>query len=125
MPLMLVELILSAVVGLLVGSFLATLVLRLPEKRPVIVDRSACPKCGHRLGALELIPVVSWLAQGRRCRACGAQISGFYPLMEIASALVAVAAIWSVPWPAAALACFGGWVLLTAVAMAVQKRLVS
>lgn len=121
MSLIFLELIVSAIVGLLVGSFLATLVLRLPDRRPVIVDRSACPACGHRLGALELVPVVSWLAQGRRCRACGARISGFYPLMEIASALVAVATIWFVPWPAAAFACFGGWILLTGTALAVRK----
>jgi len=120
---MLPELIAAAVIGLLVGSFLATLVLRLPRRLPVILDRSACPHCGHRLGARELVPVVSWLVQGRRCRTCGARISPFYPLMEIAAALAAALAVWSTPWPWAALACIGGWATLTAGALVLRKLL--
>ena len=116
-------LILSAVIGLLVGSFLATLVLRLPRRLPVVMDRSACPHCGHKLGALELIPVASWLIQGRRCRACGGPISAFYPLMEIASAFVALMAVWWAPWPEAIVACFGGWGILTLGALAARKWL--
>lgn len=124
MSVMLFELIVSAVVGLLVGSFLATLVLRLPKRLPIIMDRSACPQCGHKLGAFELVPVASWLAQGRRCRWCRAPISPFYPLMEIASALVAVAAVWSTPWPGVLAVCFGGWIALTGGAWVARKWIV-
>src|SRR4051794_11786691 len=94
-----VILLLSAVVGLLVGSFLATAVLRIPKHQPVVVARSACPACGHLLTPRELIPVLSWVFQNARCRACGARISPFYPTMEIASALIAVAGAWWMPWP--------------------------
>src|SRR5580765_4281626 len=118
-----IGLLFSAIVGLLVGSFLAALVLRLPKRLPIVMDRSACPKCGHRLGALELIPVVSWLIQRRRCRACGGRISAFYPLMEMASALIALAAFWRMPWFEAAPACVAGWTVLAFGAWAIRKRL--
>jgi leader peptidase (prepilin peptidase)/N-methyltransferase len=117
------ELVLSTAVGLLVGSFLAVLVLRLPKRLPVVIARSACPQCGHELGALELVPVLSWLIQRRRCRACGGRISGFYPFMEIASALVALAAFWEMDWPEAVLACIAGWSALVVGAWAIRKWL--
>src|SRR6185312_13994896 len=56
--------------------------------------RSACPACGHRIGALDNVPVMSWLALRGRCRGCGAAISSRYPLVEIAGALAAAGAIW-------------------------------
>jgi leader peptidase (prepilin peptidase)/N-methyltransferase len=116
-------LVFPAVVGLLIGSFLAALVLRLPKGMPIMMARSACPNCGHRLGAHELVPVLSWLVQRRRCRACGGRISAFYPFMEIASALIALAAFWWLPWLKAALACLAGWSFLAIGAMAIRNRL--
>jgi leader peptidase (prepilin peptidase)/N-methyltransferase len=107
-----VVLSLCALIGLPVGSFLATLVLRLPKREPVVFDRSACPRCGHVLGPTELIPVVSWLLQKRRCRTCGGEISAFYPAMEIASALVAVAAAWFISWPLFLVGWVVGWAVL-------------
>jgi leader peptidase (prepilin peptidase)/N-methyltransferase len=53
-----------------VGSFIATLVIRLPQGAPVLWARSACDHCGTVLRPLELIPVVSWAALGGRCRQC-------------------------------------------------------
>jgi leader peptidase (prepilin peptidase)/N-methyltransferase len=123
MPQTLIVSILAAIVGLLVGSFLATMVLRLPRRQPVVMDRSACPLCGHRLGASELIPLASWFIQRRRCRACGGRISAFYPLMEILSAAVALASFQLQTWPTAIAACLGGWFLLTLSASATRKWL--
>jgi leader peptidase (prepilin peptidase)/N-methyltransferase len=105
-------LLMAGTIGLLVGSFLATAVLRLPKRQPVVLARSACPACGHRLGASELIPVLSWVVQKRRCRACGIGISSFYPLMEAASAAITVAAAWWIPWPGFIAAWFAGWIAL-------------
>jgi leader peptidase (prepilin peptidase)/N-methyltransferase len=107
---------LSALIGLLVGSFLAVLVLRLPKREPIVFARSACPRCGHALGPAELIPVVSWLLQRRRCRTCGGAISAFYPAMEIASALIAAGAVWLAPWPEFVVFCLLGWAMLCAAA---------
>ena len=104
----------AALVGLVVGSFLGTLVLRPPKGLPVVSGRSMCPACGHQLKAGELIPVVSWLVQRRRCRACAQPIPAFYPAMEIAGALVAALSLAVVPWPFWLAACAGGWLLLVA-----------
>jgi leader peptidase (prepilin peptidase)/N-methyltransferase len=48
--------------------------------------RSECPKCGHVLSAVELIPVVSWIIQGGKCRHCGRAIHWRYPMIELTSA---------------------------------------
>ena len=50
-----------------IGSFLGTLIVRLPEGRPVVLDRSRCDACGEVLGARDLVPIFSWLLlKGRR-----------------------------------------------------------
>lgn len=94
----------AGLLGLLVGSFLNVVIHRLPkmmerewaaqcadlrgeapppvERYNLVVPRSACPSCGHRIGAIENIPVVSWLALRGRCRGCGAPISPRYPIVE-------------------------------------------
>ena len=61
----------------------------------LVVPRSACPACGHRIGALENIPVVSWLALRGKCAACKAPISARYPLVELLGGVArALAACW-------------------------------
>ncbi len=60
----------------------------------LVVPRSRCPHCGHRITALENIPVLSWLWLRGRCSACKAPIPVRYPLIETLSALLALAAIW-------------------------------
>lgn len=99
-----------------IGSFLGTLVLRLPAGAPVLLARSACPRCGARLGAAELVPLLSWVAQRGRCRHCDAPIPRFYPTIELAALGVALWAA-SVAEGAALLAsCLLGWALLTLAA---------
>ncbi|MBV9991202.1 MAG: prepilin peptidase [Alphaproteobacteria bacterium] len=109
----------AGLIGLAVGSFLGVLVLRLPHRQPVAMARSQCPHCGHVLRPGELIPVASWLIQRRRCRACGATLSAFYPVMELAAAAVAIGAAVFLPWPESIFACLAGWALLVAVGLAV------
>lgn len=75
-----------AVLGALIGSFSNVLIHRLPKKQSVAFPPSACPNCGHRLGPLDLVPVLSWVALGRKCRYCGAPINGRYPLVELLTA---------------------------------------
>ena len=102
--------------GLLVGSFLNVVIHRLPrmmeadwhaqcaelrgEATPdaprynLWLPRSACPKCGHLITALENIPLVSWLWLRGRCSACGTPISARYPLVELLTALLSAAVAW-------------------------------
>ena len=55
---------------------------------------SRCGACGHRIGAIENIPVVSWLVLRAKCRACGAKISMRYPAIELLTGILFAAAAW-------------------------------
>jgi leader peptidase (prepilin peptidase)/N-methyltransferase len=102
--------------GLCVGSFLNVVIHRLPkmlergwreecaelagqplapqEPYNLVLPRSGCPKCGHRITALENIPLVSWLALRGKCSECKARISAKYPLVEALAGLGAAYAAW-------------------------------
>jgi leader peptidase (prepilin peptidase)/N-methyltransferase len=109
-------LLMLGVLGLVVGSFVGSLVLRVPRGEPVMLARSSCPHCGHQLTAIELIPVVSWIIQRRRCRNCDSRLSAFYPIVELLAGAVAVAAgsVLHGLWIAAG--CLTGWGILALAA---------
>lgn len=69
--------------GLCVGSFLNVVIWRLPRGQSLVSPPSRCPRCGHRISALENIPVFSWLWLRGRCRGCHLPISWRYPLVEL------------------------------------------
>jgi leader peptidase (prepilin peptidase)/N-methyltransferase len=107
-------------VGLVMGSFLGTLVLRLPQGRPVLFARSQCASCGQVLTPLQLVPIFSWLMHRGSCANCGARISLFYPAMELAAAGVAVWAAQYVQGVALWLTLALGWTLLALAVMDVR-----
>ena len=74
---------LVGVLGALIGSFANVVIYRLPRGESVVFPGSHCPGCGRRLGALELVPVLSWLGLRGRCRGCRARISARYPAVEL------------------------------------------
>ena len=84
--------VVCGVLGLAVGSFLNVVIHRVPEKQSVVRPRSRCPKCGTELASRDNIPVLSWLLLRGRCRTCGEPISARYPLIELATAALFVAA---------------------------------
>lgn len=111
--------IVAGLFGLIIGSFLNVVIYRLPvmmerewrtectrllhpdsteekiaEPFNLVVPRSRCPHCGHYITALENIPVLSYLWQRGRCTDCGKAISIRYPLIEIASATLAMLTAW-------------------------------
>lgn len=71
--------------GLIIGSFLNVVILRHSIRS--LAGRSGCLSCRAQLHAVDLVPIVSWLALRGRCRACGSGISMLYPLVEGATAL--------------------------------------
>lgn len=80
----------SIVMGLLIGSFLTVVAERVPEGGSVVAPPSRCGNCGLRLGPIDLVPVVSWLALRGRCRQCGTKI-GIEPIvLEVATATIFV-----------------------------------
>ena len=85
---------LLGVLGLAVGSFLNVVVHRVPAGVSIVAPPSACPSCTHPVRAYDNVPVVSWLVLGGRCRDCSAAIGIRYPLVELATGLLFVAAGW-------------------------------
>src|SRR3989344_367611 len=73
--------------GSIVGSFLNVIILRLGTGMAP-TGRSQCFSCGKQLGALDLVPIFSFLVLRGRCRYCGTRISIQYPIVEILSGLV-------------------------------------
>jgi leader peptidase (prepilin peptidase)/N-methyltransferase len=83
-----------AVCGALVGSFLNVLILRDDRRGTIITGRSECATCKKQLRWYELIPVVSFLIQGGRCRKCKTTLSWQYPAVELLTAAAFVFAFW-------------------------------
>jgi leader peptidase (prepilin peptidase)/N-methyltransferase len=96
--------VLAAVTGLLVGSFLNVCVHRLPLGRSIVFPGSHCPACGAPIAPYDNVPVLSWLYLRGRCRTCRAPISVRYPSIELANAILWVAAVRTAPSPADAAA---------------------
>jgi len=82
-------LIILALFGLLLGSFINVVILRMRTGMG-LGGRSQCMSCCHVLGWRDLIPVVSYLAQGGRCRYCDAKICWPYWSVELIAALIPV-----------------------------------
>ena len=106
----------ALVLGLVIGSFLNVVIARLPqmmenewqdqanelrgepvaerERFNLVTPRSRCPSCGHAIGALENIPLVSWVVLRGRCSSCGSAISPRYPVVELMSGALCALAAW-------------------------------
>ncbi len=105
--------------GLLIGSFLNVVILRLPARLEwkwrrdsrellelpetddgtaapagLVIDRSRCPHCAHQLSAFDNIPLLSFLVLRGRCRYCRAPISWQYPAVELLTGLAFAACVW-------------------------------
>ena len=112
----------AVLLGLMVGSFLNVVIHRLPkmlerqwraecadlagtapppaERYNLVVPRSSCPKCGHRITALENVPIASYLALGGKCSQCGAPIARRYPVVEALSGALSGYIAWRYGWTA-------------------------
>lgn len=106
--------ILFAVLGLIFGSFIAAVTVRMPREEDIVLARSRCMSCGETLKPWQLVPVFSWLIQRGRCAMCGAAVSPRYLLIECAAAAIGVWAALSgagdLTWTIATAAL--GWQLL-------------
>ena len=101
--------IVMGLLGLIFGSFIAAVTVRLPRDEDIVFGRSHCLSCGETLKPWQLVPVVSWLVQRGRCALCGAAVSPRYILIECGAAAIGVwAALWGHD---------GGWLLVGATAV--------
>jgi leader peptidase (prepilin peptidase)/N-methyltransferase len=87
-----IRVIVALPLGLVFGSFLTVAIHRVPAGESIVRPRSRCPRCGAQLRAVDNVPLISWLLLRGRCHACGARISFVYPLTEVATAALFVAA---------------------------------
>lgn len=125
----------AGLLGLMVGSFLNVVIHRLPKmmeaewrancaslndapapetpRYNLVAPRSACPFCGHAIGALENIPVLSYLALGGKCKGCKARISPRYPLVELLTGAMTAAIAWQLGYGGSAVAAWlFAWALI-------------
>ncbi|MEO8460446.1 MAG: A24 family peptidase [Dokdonella sp.] len=139
---------LTGILGLLVGSFLNVVILRLPARLEhdwrnqahqvlgtdvptadtappdLVFTGSHCRSCKHKLSAFDNIPLLSWVFLRGRCRYCKAAISWQYPLVELLSALMSIAIAWKFGygWPLAAGLVFT-WILIAAAGIDARTQL--
>ena len=107
---------LALVLGLCIGSFLNVVIHRLPkmlerewraecaslagqeipkaEPYNLFVPRSACPSCGHKITALENVPLISWAVLRGKCSSCKARIGAKYPVVELLAGIAAAYSAW-------------------------------
>jgi len=83
-----------AIFGLVVGSFLNVCIDRLPAGKSIVRLRSHCDSCNHSLGALDLMPVFSYLWLRGRCRYCSATIPIRLPIVELATSFIFAFLTW-------------------------------
>lgn len=76
--------------GLIFGSFIAAVTVRMPRDEDIVLARSRCMSCGQPLKPWHLVPVFSWLIQRGKCAMCGAAVSPRYILIECAAAALGI-----------------------------------
>lgn len=102
--------------GAIVGSFLATILIRWPQGRSVVTGRSRCDSCGTKLGVRDLVPLFSYAALHGKCRRCGRAIDRRHLAAELAAAGIGLIALIAHPLPLALLTlALGLWLLLLAM----------
>jgi len=80
------------IIGLFIGSFLNVLVDRLSREESIIKGRSHCEKCKKTLQWYDLIPLLSFILLGRKCRYCHFPLSFYYPVVELTTGILFVIA---------------------------------
>jgi len=75
------------IIGTAFGSFALAMVDRMRSGEDWVKGRSKCDHCGHKLRPKDLVPIISWLSQGGKCRYCSKKLSVFYPLVELGTGL--------------------------------------
>ena len=118
---MLYILIFAFLFGAVFGSYIDCVAWRLVHQERVARGRSHCDVCGHALGAGDLIPIVSYLRSGGRCRYCGAKFSAESTWVELALGLAFAAIVYKFDVSFVALRYLGLLVLLMGLSLVDQK----
>ncbi|RVT89850.1 prepilin peptidase [Sphingomonas crocodyli] len=103
----------GGVLGGVIGSFLATLILRWPAGRSIAQGRSACDGCGAPIDPVRMVPILSFALARGQAGCCGTRIDPSHPIVEILAALIGALAFTIAPPIEAAAGAVFGWLLLT------------
>jgi leader peptidase (prepilin peptidase)/N-methyltransferase len=87
-----VFLLFAGLFGLAVGSFLNVVAWRVPLGKSIVRPGSACPSCGTPISPRDNVPVLGWILLRGKCRTCRAPISVLYPVVELSTGLLFLAA---------------------------------
>lgn len=90
--------ILAGIMGLLIGSFLNVVAIRLPEGRSIAFPASHCMKCGNTLRKIDLVPVLSYIWLRGKCHYCKTSVSPVYPLGELVTGALFAVYVWQIGW---------------------------
>jgi len=115
--------VVCAIFGLVIGSFLNVVIYRVPRNESIVSPRSSCPHCGTPIRERDNIPVISWVLLRGRCHKCAAPISVRYPLVELSCGALwaGTAARFGVHWELPAfLALFAGLLALSCIDFELQ-----
>lgn len=82
--------ILIFIIGITFGSFLNVIIFRVPNEESIASSPSACQGCGHRLTAIDMVPIFSYVFLRGKCRHCKAKISPQYPIVEALTGILFV-----------------------------------
>ena len=78
------------IIGTVFGSFCTLAIYCIPQKKNIINEKSICSNCKHKLAFFDLIPVISYILLGGKCRYCHKKISNSYFIMELLMGLTSV-----------------------------------
>lgn len=112
----------GAIIGLIIGSFLATIIIRWPQGQSAMSGRSRCDHCHQTLRAIDLIPVFSYVLRAGKCCACGGEIKSDHLVMELSAGLIGGLALFVDPGLGGLLGAIFGWLLLTLAALDAQHH---
>lgn len=112
----------GTLVGLIIGSFLATIVIRWPQRQSVVSGRSRCDSCSQPLRAIDLIPVASYLLRSGKCASCGAEINSDHLAIELGAGLIGGLALFAAPGIEGLTGAIFGWLLIVLAALDAQHH---
>lgn len=110
------------IAGLIIGSFLATILVRWPQGESVAKGRSRCDACDRELRYFELIPLLSYILQSGKCRECESRINPEHPAIELAAAFIGGVALYVAPGIEGLVGAIFGWQLLLLAALDVKHQ---
>ena len=112
----------GAVLGLVIGSFLATIIVRWPQGRSALGGRSRCDSCDAVLQPWQLMPLLGFVLQNGKCTQCGADIAPVHFWIELTAAVVGGAALFISPDIAGFAGAIFGWFLVALTALDTEHR---